>query len=804
MRNYPARSPRGGCTVSLPEDHHDRWLGDPDATIPTVSAHATRLDQLDAAPRTVTVWRSSATFSWINSCAPVSDLVRLACHSTSAHEDAVCADFARTISDRRTLLSLLKRRGADRVTAARAYARACDADRLLSDAVLNALMARRTLIGLMRRSRSEAETIARDAISRSIAAARQDYQTEARRNLFWAGIERPESFDQGGPFGATASTAAATMIDRLRAEGWGTETRRLPAYLGEQLARCLSLGSIDDGLAMDWVKHVVRGWQPPPDEHWLLAAAMRVRASVLFDAAGYASRAGIVCDDISAALHYVLIGDAVGIAPSEAFDPAYYAERHPDVMDAGAHRLLHYLNGGRGEGRRPIAQVPYRIDKAKLDLARDNVIIVVHETSRTGAPVLGWNVARQLAARHNVFTILLGGGPLTGAYAALSTAVLGPLDMHVLDPIEFGYGLRRMLDLHEFKFAIINSCVSGSLIEHCFIRLIPTVLLMHEFGSYVYARNSLRAILDMATEIVFPAQLVADSTLEVHPPLRKRRLRILPQGMSVLPGMADAPTPPLPALRRLAEARRAGAFIVLGAGSVEYRKGVDLFLSVAMGVCRGPSARPIHFVWVGRNYRPDEDMAYSIYLREQQQRTGLCDHVTFIDEIPDLERAYALADAFLLTSRLDPMPNVSIDAAHRGIPIVCFEGASGTADILLTDPVTAAGVVAHLDTMAAAQAILALVNDAGLRQRVSAAIRSLARSVFDMEAYCDTLDTLGSEASMRFSKLRDDADRLCITEGFDRQRRSGSRPPFETARQAARCMVARGILGAESLTNRCP
>ena len=79
------------------------------------------------------------------------------------------------------------------------------------------------------------------------------------------------------------------------------------------------------------------------------------------------------------------------------------------------------------------------------------------------------------------------------------------------------------------------------------------------------------------------------------------------------------------------------------------------------------------------------DSAYSSYLAEQIERSGLEGKVDIIDELPDLQPAYLNCDLFLLSSRLDPMPNVAIDAAIHGLPIVCFENASGIASLLKKD-----------------------------------------------------------------------------------------------------------------------
>jgi glycosyltransferase involved in cell wall biosynthesis/predicted O-methyltransferase YrrM len=415
------------------------------------------------------------------------------------------------------------------------------------------------------------------------------------------------------------------------------------------------------------------------------------------------------------------------------------------LVAAGMNRLLHYLLSGRDEGRHPLPPLMSpRVNKERMDTSRENIILVVHEASRTGAPLLALNVASHLATRYNVFTVTLGGGPLIEAFEALSAEIYGPLERH---PVDVEYGLRRLLNEHTFKYAIVNSAESRSAIETCTKRQIPTIMLMHEFGS-LYPPNSLRTAFDMVSEIVFPAQIVARSSLEMYPPLRKRPIRILPQGVCVLPGTMALPVRSLPAVDALARAREEGAFIVLGVGTVNFRKGVDLFLATAMAVRREAGGNRVHFLWVGQGYRPKEDMLYSVYLREQLERSGLQDYVTFLDEVSDLEPIYALADTFLLTSRLDPLPNVVIDSAHRGIPIVCFKNASGAADLLLSDPETALGVVDYLDPIAAGRVILSLAGNQDSWTRMAAATENLARSVFDMAKYVEAIDVLGTAASI--------------------------------------------------------
>jgi glycosyltransferase involved in cell wall biosynthesis/predicted O-methyltransferase YrrM len=387
----------------------------------------------------------------------------------------------------------------------------------------------------------------------------------------------------------------------------------------------------------------------------------------------------------------------------------------------------------------------FHINPERSDTNRENVIVVVHETSRTGAPILGWNIAKHLATRYNIFTVRLDNGALTPEFEALSAETHGPFLGAKRNATDIEYGLRPLFKMRTFRYAIVNSSESRLLLEVCSRHRVPTLFLMHEFGSYVYPAADLRSAFDCATEIVFPARMVARSSEELHPPLKERNIRILPQGMSDTPSWNESSNPDLAAkLLKLSGIREAGAFIVIGAGSIILRKGVDLFLATAAGVQRSNLSRRVYFVWVGHGYAPEADMGYSIYLKEQLQRSSLEGEVTFLGEVSDLEPIYALADTFLLTSRLDPLPNVSIDAAHRSIPIVCFEGASGTAEIMLADPVTATGVVPYLDTEAAGRVIGHLASNDEARRLMAEATGHLAHATFNMKHYVEQLDDLGS------------------------------------------------------------
>ena len=102
--------------------------------------------------------------------------------------------------------------------------------------------------------------------------------------------------------------------------------------------------------------------------------------------------------------------------------------------------------------------------------------------------------------------------------------------------------------------------------------------------------------------------------------------------------------------------------LVLGAGYVDLRKGVDIFIQCAAKIAVLAPDLHIRFVWVGRGFDTETDVYYSVYLADQIRRLGLEDRVSFLGEATVLHAAYDAADILLLTSRLDPLPNVAIDA----------------------------------------------------------------------------------------------------------------------------------------------
>jgi len=118
-------------------------------------------------------------------------------------------------------------------------------------------------------------------------------------------------------------------------------------------------------------------------------------------------------------------------------------------------------------------------------------------------------------------------------------------------------------------------------------------------------------------------------------------------------------------------------FIIGASGSVNIRKGYDLFLCVAKAIVEQTNTA-IEFHWIGKF----SNKKIQLEVEADILKAGLEDYVFFKGEFKNPEEAFKKFDVFLMTSREDPFPLVCIEVGNLGKPIICFEGATGTQEIL--------------------------------------------------------------------------------------------------------------------------
>ena len=96
-----------------------------------------------------------------------------------------------------------------------------------------------------------------------------------------------------------------------------------------------------------------------------------------------------------------------------------------------------------------------------LDRKKETVLLVTHESSRTGAPILALNLVRAFRQKYNVIVLILRDGALGYEFLAGSDLVIGPLSAEQRSPHFLTSLFREIVARAPLKFAIVNSIVSA-------------------------------------------------------------------------------------------------------------------------------------------------------------------------------------------------------------------------------------------------------------------------------------------------------------------------------------------------------
>lgn len=175
------------------------------------------------------------------------------------------------------------------------------------------------------------------------------------------------------------------------------------------------------------------------------------------------------------------------------------------------------------------------------------------------------------------------------------------------------------------------------------------------------------------------------------------------------------------------------ALIVGGCGNAEWRKGNDLFITLARQVIGRQTSdnQPVHFVWVGV---PDGSLRDDLLL--DIQKAGLSDRVHLIPPTPDVLRYMSRFDVFVLCSREDPYPLVVFEAGLSGVPVVCFADAGGSPELVETD---GGFVVPYLDLDAMSNRVLDLLSQPELRKNMG---QRLGQKILERHPAQQSVETL--------------------------------------------------------------
>lgn len=361
------------------------------------------------------------------------------------------------------------------------------------------------------------------------------------------------------------------------------------------------------------------------------------------------------------------------------FSRKFYLERYPDMAGQTIDPLFHFLKFGRHEGRvtNMLLLKGVHIDEDLIDPALPFVLVGVHEASKTGAPIVGMDLARALQSDHNVVFVSLRDGPLVETAKTLYPVVIVAS--------QYDHENEFFVDFIAERYPVKDAIFSSSACIP-FIRPLASLdcritCLVHEFLEYMIHTHKLICLCDL---LVFSSRELLKSWQYMLDDLERP-----PETVMVLPQPPSATTNQRVMSRQEAREMVAAAtgldlddaVLVLGAGQVQIRKGTDIFVQVGNQLKREDGKYVT--IWIGEQVS-ELDVTFGVWFHAQLARSRDGDGelaVHFEPAGPLYPVLMDAADVFLVTSRLDPLPNVALDAAARDVPVVAFAGATGLADI---------------------------------------------------------------------------------------------------------------------------
>lgn len=472
---------------------------------------------------------------------------------------------------------------------------------------------------------------------------------------------------------------------------------------------------------------------------------------------------------------YLLNWQSKDIEFENFFSSSMYTEIYPDIKNAKAHPLLHFLNHGRREGRTGYIDLETKIEKGKKDFmhTKETIVFVSHESSATGAPLLGYGIADKLSEKYNIVHIVLRKANIHEIF--LNNCDLMLHDIHASARVSSFQFLKQLMQTRSIKCVMINSIVGHQVMHAAYALDIPIVFLIHEFAEYMRPFGTMVDAVLHSEVVITPATIIQDSIQKEFK--RFTGYKELPSNMHILP---QGKLPYIPdtygdddtiddLYKKLNIDKSENVKIVVGSGGVQIRKGVDLFIATAKYVKKLYHGK-CKFVWVGDGFNPDADMAYSVYLAREIEFSGLGDDFTFLEHQKNLDNIFSIADVFCLSSRMDPFPNVAIDALSHDLHIACFDYASGTAEFLRKHHADCS-IVDFLDTYELANKITQYLENS---KNIIGTNKQISDIYLNFETYVAQLDRFIEKAILQKQEVRRMIEKLSSLREFSKNTKGGT------------------------------
>lgn len=357
----------------------------------------------------------------------------------------------------------------------------------------------------------------------------------------------------------------------------------------------------------------------------------------------------------------------------------------------------------------------------KLFRTKNTLLVVSHETSMTGAPLLLLNILKKLKKRGwNIILITMELGPLLKEFSECSSV------FHFKNKKK-GQLFLAKVRCDRCKNALTNSVIAGEwldLLTECGFR---TVSLVHELPEVIRVREAEQAALKVANLsdcVVFPSEFVREKFNTIA--RVNDKYKIITQGIYNKNILDVSKCQAREAVNN--KFFKTQVPIVLNVASGNKRKGADIFLRLV------DILKNINFVWVGKI----DPQILSVFLDGRDLKSISNLYLPgYIRGIEELNYFYLAASVFALTSREEPFGTVVLEAMQAGTPVLAFEGAGGFVDVVHNGKT--GFLVPFEDVMSMGKKIIEICGNPKLQLELELATKNTAKH-FDFDSYIDQIE----------------------------------------------------------------
>jgi glycosyltransferase involved in cell wall biosynthesis len=349
------------------------------------------------------------------------------------------------------------------------------------------------------------------------------------------------------------------------------------------------------------------------------------------------------------------------------------------------------------------------------------ILVISHDAHRAGAPILLLRFLKQLyyTGNYKIITVFRHGGELQADFEALGPTFLWykshkPLNSDTLSNFfhKIGYldtyiknkqlawekNIIKSLQTEKPGLLLANTIASADVYQKLQHLALSKVSYIHELDSAfkVFSdESSIANMLNTSNYIWTPCQAVKNYL--------EKNYFTSPEKTLVLHTIIEGDV-----VKNKPKNHNSEEFIVGTVGTLDHRKGYDLFLEIAQKVINSNNKRNIRFIWVGADKTTDTYKKATEFISKNKLEFN----ILIIEKQKNVQKFYEGFNLLLITSREDPYPLVTLEAAQNNLPILCFdEQAGGAADFVAED---CGKIIPYLNTELAAKTVIELANNVTL------------------------------------------------------------------------------------------